>query len=166
MQAHTTYNVFIYISVHACVCVGDEWADFPCFFLFCSPLSQTHTRQDKAKGGAGSWLKSLLFWPTDFLFQAAMTPIAATQLCPNWTGIHTHKNGSFIFNHAQRLIPVEHLVISCTHTHNYTHWLALLHKKESYKHTDMEVHAQTHTCVLAWTTCSLMPYINQMSRNL
>lgn len=53
MQAHTTYNVFIYISVHACVCVGDEWADFPCFFLFCSPLSQTHTRQDKAKGGAG-----------------------------------------------------------------------------------------------------------------
>lgn len=118
MQAHTTYNVFIYISVHACVCVGDEWADFPCFFLFCSPLSQTHTRQDKAKGGAGSWLKSLLFWPTDFLFQAAMTPIAATQLCPNWTGIHTHKNGSFIFNHAQRLIPVEHFRV---HTHIITH---------------------------------------------
>lgn len=62
---------------------------FPIFPLQTHTRTRTHN-QDEAWGGAGSWIHSLLFWLTDFLFRTAMTLITTTHLCSKWAAMHTH----------------------------------------------------------------------------
>lgn len=126
------------------------------------PNTHTHTRahlctharnQEKSVGWSRSWLRSLLFWLTDFLFQAAMTPITTTQLHLKWTGTYNHEQShthtlSFIFYLATE--------ITCEMFHNFF--------LNSHNYTQISFHMNTQS--FGMRTRSLMPYLNQMSRNL